>query len=56
MAFTIEEIEKALLFERYPSLKENINYPIIANYLTGQSNNLHGLQNDLYIYYWERAY
>ena len=61
MAFTIEEIEKVLLFttdsdgqqrERSPSLKENINYPIIANYLIGQSNSLHGLQNDLSIYYW----
>lgn len=59
MAFTIEEIEKALLdesdgyagFKADPiEVKENPNYPIVVDYLTGKSNSLNGLQGDYFFY------
>jgi len=61
MAFTIEEIEKALVTEnpdwqlRFPintGMQQSINYPVIANYLTGKSSSLNGMQHDDKIYYW----
>jgi Domain of unknown function (DUF4132) len=61
MAFTIEEIEKALVTEnpdwqlRFPvnaGLQQSINYPIISDYLTGKSSTLNGIQHDDKIYYW----
>ncbi|MGF2411605.1 MAG: hypothetical protein ACQUYJ_04720, partial [Ferruginibacter sp.] len=61
MAFTIEEIEKALVTENpewqlhFPvntGLQQSINYPIITDYLTGKSSSLNGLQHDDKIYFW----
>jgi hypothetical protein len=61
MAFTIEEIEKALVTprEEWPMyFPQNVerhksgNYPIIIDYLTGKSNSLNGLQPDNEIFFW----
>jgi hypothetical protein len=61
MAFTIEEIEKALVtpreewpmyFPQNAQLDKNSNYPVITDYLTGKSTSLTGLQQDDRIYFW----
>ena len=60
MAFTIEEIEKALVTSRpefpnyHPQLpedyKKNQDYKIVTDYLTGTSSSLQGLQTDSYTF------
>jgi hypothetical protein len=58
MAFTIEEIENALTYNLenepayYQEIKDNANYTIIIDYLTGKSNTLQGVQPDYSIHYW----
>jgi hypothetical protein len=61
MAFTIEEVEKALItprkewpmfFPQNADRKKSSNYPVIMNYLTGVSNSLSGIQQDDEIHSW----
>ena len=62
MAFTIEEIEKALItprpewpmyFPQNAKREESLNYSIITDYLTGHSTSLGSLQHDNKIYLWD---
>jgi hypothetical protein len=58
MAFTLQEIEQVLSvpyhegYQPNGSLKNSGNYPIIVDYLSGQSKSLQGLQYDNNIYHW----
>ncbi len=61
MPFTVEEIEKALTTPRaeWPmimpkkgTLATSVNYPIIIDYLSGQSTTLAGLEQDDKVYFW----
>lgn len=61
MAFTIEEIDKALTTQNHQwplhvngdeGLQQSVNYPLITNYLTGRSQTLNGIQHDDKIYSW----
>lgn len=61
MAFTIEEVEKALntpaaewrgFMPQKTDIRTGVNYTIITNYLTGVSNSLSGLQQAYENYSW----
>jgi len=61
MAFTLEEIETALKTPRaeWPmnmpqkgALSKSVNYPIIINYLKGETTTLAGLQQDDKAFFW----